>query len=412
MGLSTLDEQNGDPRVQTLEVSDLRLASGGRLARARLGYCVYGPEGAPIVVVHTAVSGNPRAHVREKRGYGDGWWSRHFAPGGMLDETRVRTVVVSHLGGNGPSTTAAELGPERFDLSIVDTAELAARALGALGVGEIHAALGVSMGAAVARHWLYQDHVRVSRIVEVFGNLGNNHVGAVGKEYCHIQLDLLHDGARDLDAIAGRLEANCGPMRAEAAAFRVAYDHTMRRLAALREDPSDEAVLRVTRMIGFFRFVTPHWFQQKWDEAWNEHGDAARADEHVRDLCDELGAVFVRTFRRDSLASLRYMDARPTPLDPSDVATRLVERDVDLMGLAVRGDRLYDPDLQLGHYAAVGTALAPEERGRVSARACLNLLRGHDHFLSPEFETDAAAIRAFLDAPASSHGRRSREAAL
>jgi homoserine acetyltransferase len=397
MAFLPLCEANGNPVIQHLEVKNLRLASGRLVDAARLGYCVFGNPTAPIVVLHTAVSGNPRAFATEVAGYGDGWWSRHFGPGAMFDTRRHRIVCVSHLGGNGPSSSADELATLRSELSIIDTCEITARALSEQGIDRIHAAVGVSMGAPIARAWLLQRHVKLKKIIEIFGNFGNNHVGAVAKDYCHIQIDLLHSRGDDLDEILDRIEANCGRLRDETAAFRMAYDHVLEEYKTLHSDFSDENVLRVTRMIGFFRFVTPHYFQEKWDAAYNRSHNSADADAQIRNLCDQLGRVFVKSFRRSSLGSLRYMDAQPKPMNPAIVAQALIDRDIEILGLIVRGDRLYQPELQFGHYQAVRAALPEAERSRLRIHMCTNLLRGHDHFLSEEFRAEGKTIASFLD---------------
>lgn len=401
MTLTALTEANGNPVVQMHEVRNLRLKSGSVVPNARLGFCVYGRDGAPVVILHTAVSGNPKAFVVEKQGYGDGWWSRHFGSGNMFDTSRYRIVCVSHFGGNGPSSTAIELAPWRFDLSILDTCQLTARMLKDLGLDEIHAVIGVSMGAPIAREWLFQSHLRVNKIVEIFGNFGNNHAGAVAKDYCHIQIDLLHSDSGDLDAIRDRIDANCGVMTRETPAFALAYDHIMREYQTLYTAFSDENVLRVTRMIGFFRFVTPYFFQQRWDADFNQTMDSEYADTQLRKMCNQLGETFARTFKRASLASLRFMDAQPCPMEPGLVAEKLVQRDAEILGLIVRGDRLYEPSLQLDHYRRVRAALPCYQQDRAKVHLCTNLLRGHDHFLSEEFRDDGKEIIRFFEKPGS-----------
>lgn len=399
MAIVPLTEPNGNPVVQYYEAQNFSLKSGRVVPKVRLGFCVYGKDDAPLIVLHTAVSGNPKASVVEKSGYGDGWWSRHFGPGNMLDTDRYRIMCVSHFGGNGPSTTAAELESLRFDLSILDTCRLAAEALRSHGVNKILAAIGVSMGAAVAREWLFQPHVVTPKIVEIFGNFGNNYLGAVAKNYCHIQIDLLHSDGSDLDEIRKRIDENCGEMKRESPAFAVAYDHVMCEFETLYDNFSDENVLRVTRMIGFFRFVTPHFFQQKWDTSFNETMDSEFADNEIKKMCNHLGDSFVTTFKRVSLGSLRFMDAQPRPINPHLMANCLVQRFAEILGLIVRGDRLYDSNHQFEQYEKIRAILGPANKHRVKIHLCTNLLRGHDHFLSDEFADQGKIIADFLKAP-------------
>ncbi|WP_262272057.1 hypothetical protein [Microvirga yunnanensis] len=67
-----------------------------------------------------------------------------------------------------------------------------------------------------------------------------------------------------------------------------------------------------------------------------------------------------------------------------------------MMGVIVRGDRIYDSDLQFDDYMAIYRALPPDEKHLVRLLICHNEVRGHDHFLDPQFDSDAAVIEAFL----------------
>jgi homoserine acetyltransferase len=397
MRIVPLKEENGNPVVQYYETTNFRLKSGKLAPKARLGFCVFGQAGAPIIVLHTAVSGSPRAWVVEKTQYGDGWWNRHFGPGRMLDTDQYRIICVSHFGGNGPSSTADELNDVRFDLTILDTCHLVAQLLAESGETSVHAVIGVSMGAAIAREWLFQKNIEIKRVVEIFGNFGNNFSGAIAKKYCHIQIDLLHSNGSNLDEIRDRIVENCGVMRNESPAFAVAFDHIISEYNTLYDDHSNENILRVTRMIGFLRFVTPQYFQEKWDKWFNENMNASYADQQLREMCSYLGSTFVKTFRRSSLGSLRFMDAQPRPIDPSTVAGVLRQRNANILGLIVRGDRLYDPRLQLEQYVGIRQVLDGENDRRVRIHLCTNLLRGHDHFLSEDFDSEAGVIRSFIE---------------
>lgn len=253
------------------------------------------------------------------------------------------------------------------------------------------------MGAAIAREWLFQHGIEVRRVIEIFGNFGNNVVGSTAKDYCHIQIDLLHSDGSDLDGIRARIVENCGVMCDEAPAFAMVFAHVMSEYDTLYADFSNENVLRVTRMIGFLRFVTPQYFQEKWDQWFNEAMNPADADRKLKEMCNHLGSSFVKTFRRSSLGSLRFMDAQPRPLAASTVAGILREKDARILGLIVRGDRLYDPHRQLEQYAGIREVLGDEEDRRVRIHLCTNLLRGHDHFLSEAFDNEAGVIRSFID---------------
>lgn len=387
----------GIPEVRTQTITGFVLRSGIVVPEARLGYCVYGNLQNPILVLHTAVSGNPRVFSSEKIAYGDGWWNRHLGEGKLFDLNKNSVICVSHFGGNGPSSAAHELDVYKDNISIVDTCHLTVTVLKKIGIHKIHAAIGVSMGGAIAREWLFQDLIELSGIVEVFANFGNNFYGSPAKNYCHIQIDLLRSDGSNLDEIKMRIEENCAPMKIETEAFALAYDHIMAEFETLYSDFSDSNVLRVTRMIGFFRFVSPYFFQLKWDEYFNESQDEEYARKELFAYCDNLGSSFIKTFKRSSLASLRYMDAQPRPYEPKSVAKRLIERNVATLGLIVRGDRLYNPIYQLDYYCQIKKVLLAGGFDLLKIYLCSDFLRGHDHFLTPEFHAQASVIKTFLE---------------
>ncbi|MGU9962630.1 MAG: hypothetical protein ACNYPD_00825 [Candidatus Halichondribacter symbioticus] len=385
-----------DNKIQYHEVKNFLLQSGRTVKVARLGYCVFGDINKPIIVLHTAVSGNPRAYSETKKGYGDGWWNRHFGENKMLDTNKFCIICISHFGGNGPSSTADELNIYRPYLTILDTCHLAAIALKDMGHVRIHAAIGVSMGAPIAREWLFQDHLEVSRIIEIFGNFGNNHVGSIAKKYVHIQIDLLHSDGSNLKKIEKRISTNCEAMCNESRAYSLAYNHIMNEYQTLYKNFSDENVLRITRMIGFFRFVTPQYFQQKWDAFFCANQDKQFADSKLTEFCNHLGDTFIKNFKRSSLASLRYMDAQPQPALAEKIAKNILKKDTRVLGLIVRGDRLYESDLQFDYYCSVQEKLPKLEKNRLKIHLCSNFLRGHDHFLSEEFLLEGSVIHKFL----------------
>ena len=348
--------------------------------------------------MHTAVSGNPKAYSLQKSNYGDGWWNRHFGEEKMFDMNKFCVICFSHFGGNGPSSTADELCDYKLDLSILDTCYLSSLALEYMGISCIYAVIGVSMGAPIAREWMFQDKIKVKKIIEIFANFGNNYIGSIAKDYMHIQIDLLQYDGNNLLEIKKRLHKNCESMRQESKGYKIAYDHIMSEFDTLNENLSDCNILRVARMVGFIRFVTPHYFQQKWDGFFFEKQNEEFANEQLKKLCSHLGDVFVKTFKKSSLELLRCMDAKPNPVPTNELVRKITQKQVKVLGIIVRGDRLYNPDLQFDYYKDLQKSLADSDdcANNVKIHICHNHIRGHDHFLSEEFLVDAEEIRKFL----------------
>lgn len=389
-------EQNGNPVVQYFTAKNFTLKSGRTIPEARLGFCVYGKTHHPVIVIHPGVAGSPKAHVVQEEAYAEGWWSSRIGPGKLLDTNRFQIVCFGHFGGNGPSSTADELSAYLQDLNILDTSWLASLALKENGITSIHAAIGTSMGAAMAREWLFQNHVGVGKVVEIFGKYGNNHYGSPAVCSHKIHYDILVTKGDDLDDIRRRFVECFGPMRAETRAFSVVYDYVLARFDALYDQLSNKAALSVARMAGYFRFVTPLYFQQKWDAIFSRTLDTHQADAEMRRMMDHLAESFAATFQRTSYASLRFMDAQPNLLSPLVVADALMEKNADLMTVVVRGDRLYNPDLQIDEHCRIRDQLPAARKKQLKLHICHNELRGHDHFLSEEFDCDAEVIGEFL----------------
>ena len=167
MSLRPRFDSNDEPIVQTFEVDDLELVSGEILPSARVGYCVFGDQAdAPVVLLHPALTGSPKAYVPGKRSQGDGWWSGCVGPGKFLDTQRFRVVCMDHLGGNGASTGAEEI-PDDLHIGFADTIRLAVRFLKAHDVDRLYAVVGGSIGGGQALAWLFQDTIAVDRIFDV-----------------------------------------------------------------------------------------------------------------------------------------------------------------------------------------------------------------------------------------------------
>lgn len=396
MALQTRFQPNGNATLQYAWVPEFRLKAGPVVPQARISYCVWGQPGRPVIVLHPGVAGSVRALAAQEEVYADGWWNRYIGPGRLLDTDAFQVVCFGHFGGNGPSSSADELAPFAADLNVLDTASLAAQALRRLGVDEVHASIGTSMGAAIAREWLFQEQVGVRRVVEIFGKHGNNHCGSPAVCSHKIHHDIMTTDGGNLGDIRRRFVECFGPMRGETHAFGVVYDHVLAGLDALHEQITDRQALRVARMSGYFRFVTPLYFQQKWDAVFQKTWDRSAADRELRAMMDRLAESFMATFTLSGYASLRRMDAQPSRIPPQLVADALKRHDAGMMSAVVRGDRLYDPDLQIDEFRQIRDRLPHDRQDRMRLLICHDPVRGHDHFLSEAFEGSAREIRAFL----------------
>lgn len=371
------------PVIQHAVVRDFALGSGRVLPEVRLGYCVFGekPE-VPLVVLHPALTGSPRAWVPGRSSQGDGWFSHCVGPRKLLDTTRLRVLCVDHLGGNGASSSAEELADVMDELRFSDTVRLTARILREAGVPVVHAVVGGSVGAGQTLEWLFQDEVRVQRLFDISGNTSRTGPAA---EFFQIQADLLTADAAAIPALHRRLLENSRDLLGKAPAFDRLFDYVAGQLAALGRGYERTEALRVARKIGFLRFVTPNFFQRKWDDDYRRWTDDALALAGLASWIDHQGETFVHRFSASALASLCRMEARAELHDAAAVAAQLVRRQTKLVGFSVSGDQLFDANALFDYYKAVREALPQELRHLVENYFAYDDVSGHDHFLTPHF---------------------------
>jgi len=115
-----------------------------------------------VVVVLHALTGD--SHITGPAGPGHptpGWWDGVAGPGAPIDTDRWCAVATNVLGGcrgsTGPSSLARDRKPwgSRFpSISVRDQVEADVAALAALGITEVAAVVGGSMGGAGALEWI------------------------------------------------------------------------------------------------------------------------------------------------------------------------------------------------------------------------------------------------------------------
>ena len=123
-----------------------------------------------VVLVLHALTGD--SHITGPAGPGHptpGWWDGIAGPGAPIDTDRWCAVATNVLGGcrgsTGPSSLARDGKPwgSRFPLiSVRDQVEADVATLAALGITEVAAVVGGSMGGARALEWIVSHPDRVS----------------------------------------------------------------------------------------------------------------------------------------------------------------------------------------------------------------------------------------------------------
>ncbi len=172
--------------AQTAHFSEpLKLKSGEVLPAYDLTYETYGTLNADksnAVLICHALSGNH--HVAGKYAETDkypGWWDNLIGPGRPLDTNRFFVIGLNNLGGchgsSGPSSTNPATGkPWGADFPVVtveDWVESQARLADYLGIDQLAAVIGGSLGGMQALQWTmsYPDRVRHALVIASAPNL-------------------------------------------------------------------------------------------------------------------------------------------------------------------------------------------------------------------------------------------------
>lgn len=169
-----------------------------------------------VVVVLHALTGD--SHVTGPAGPGHptgGWWDEMVGPGAPIDTDRWCAVATNVLGGcrgsTGPSSRTRDGKPwgSRFPrISIRDQVEADIAALAALGIDEVAAVVGGSMGGARALEWIvgHPSKVRAGLLLAVGARATADQIGTQCTQIAAIKSDPnwqggdYHDTGRTPDA--------------------------------------------------------------------------------------------------------------------------------------------------------------------------------------------------------------------
>jgi homoserine O-acetyltransferase len=205
--------------VGLVDIGSLRLESGVVIDDVCIAIQRWGmlsPAGDNVVVVLHALTGD--SHITGPAGPGHptpGWWDGVAGPGAPIDTNRWCAVATNVLGGcrgsTGPSSLARDGKPwgSRFPLiSVRDQVQADIAALAALGITEVAAVVGGSMGGARALEWVvgHPDRVRSGLLLAVGARATADQIGTQTTQIAAIKADPnwqggdYHDTGRTPDA--------------------------------------------------------------------------------------------------------------------------------------------------------------------------------------------------------------------
>jgi homoserine O-acetyltransferase len=188
--------------VGLVDIGSLTLENGGVIDDVCIAVQRWGelsPARDNVVVVLHALTGD--AHITGPAGPGHptpGWWDGVAGPGAPIDTNRWCAVATNVLGGcrgsTGPSSRARDGKPwgSRFPLiSVRDQVAADVAALAALGITEVAAVVGGSMGGARALEWIvsHPDRVGAGLLLAVGARATADQIGTQTTQIAAIKSD-------------------------------------------------------------------------------------------------------------------------------------------------------------------------------------------------------------------------------
>ncbi|KUH81193.1 homoserine O-acetyltransferase [Mycobacterium sp. IS-1556] len=188
--------------VGVVDIGPLTLENGAVIDDVSIAVQRWGelsPQRDNVVVVLHALTGD--SHITGPAGPAHptaGWWDGVAGPGGPIDTDRWCAVATNVLGGCRGSTGPSSPHPDgkawgsRFPLvSIRDQVEADIAALDALGITEVAAVVGGSMGGARALEWMvgHPDKVRSGLVLAVGARATADQIGTQSSQIAAIKAD-------------------------------------------------------------------------------------------------------------------------------------------------------------------------------------------------------------------------------
>ena len=188
--------------IGLVDVGPLTLENGNVIEDVTIAVQRWGelsPNRDNVVVVLHALTGD--SYITGPAGPGHstaGWWDGVAGPGAPIDTDRWCAVATNVLGGcrgsTGPSSLARDGKPwgSRFPLvSVRDQVEADVAALEALGITEVAAVVGGSMGGARALEWAvsHPDAVRSALVLAVGARATADQIGTQSTQVAAIKSD-------------------------------------------------------------------------------------------------------------------------------------------------------------------------------------------------------------------------------
>ena len=157
----------------------LQLQSGAQLRGYALTYETYGQLNAArdnaVLICHALNASHHVAGSYEGQDRSEGWWDNMIGPGKPVDTNRFFVIGINNLGSCFGSTGPMDTNPDTGEVygadfpvvTVEDWVNAQARLLDALGIEQLAAVMGGSLGGMQALSWTLQFPQRVRHAVVV-----------------------------------------------------------------------------------------------------------------------------------------------------------------------------------------------------------------------------------------------------
>jgi homoserine O-acetyltransferase len=353
-GMSAYPPESGSAARRIPLPSPFAMHAGGTLRGAEVAAEVYGtlaPERDNAVLLFTGLSASAHAaaHADDRS---PGWWQALIGPGRALDTDRLFVICVNSLGSCFGSTgprdpdpaTGAPYGASFPELRVEDIARAGQGAVEHLGIGQLAAVIGPSLGGmtALAHAVLFPGRARA--LVSISGSLAASaHAIALR--------------ALQREIVGHALHANAAPAQLAQA-------------------------MKWARKIGVMSYIGADLLENRFGRQQNEPfaGRASGTDFEVESWLEHQAAKFQRTFDPWSYWYLsRAMDLFDFAAHGGTMATAAARLQVErALVVGVREDALFPLAQQRAIAALLRTSGIDTEFVELSSPY------GHDAFLVEE----------------------------
>ncbi len=147
------------------------LEKGGELRGPHLAYELFGPKGAPLVVVQGGISAG-RQVTRGPYDSSPGWWGDFVGEGRAIDTAKYQVLGLDYLGGAGASTGPANWGSKGPFPAVTsqDQARATVLLFDHLRVPQAHLFVGASYGGMVGLAMAVEFPDRLRAVVSISGS--------------------------------------------------------------------------------------------------------------------------------------------------------------------------------------------------------------------------------------------------